>query len=99
MSAGNQAQLRAVVHGRVQGVSFRYYTVQEALRLGITGWVQNRPDGAVEVCAEGSRRQLEDFWAFLRRGSPAASVRQVDIQWQPASGAFTSFTIRYAGKD
>jgi len=42
-----------VVHGQVQGVGFRWWAAREADRLGVTGWVRNRPDGAVEALVEG----------------------------------------------
>jgi len=52
---------RIVVHGRVQGVGFRYHVYQQALRLGIHGWVKNLPDGTVEIDAEGPASRMEPF--------------------------------------
>ncbi|GAB4574097.1 MAG: acylphosphatase [Anaerolineae bacterium] len=92
-------QLHAIVHGRVQGVNFRYYTLQEARKRGLVGWVRNRPDLTVEVRAEGPRDQLEQFLAFLHRGSPSANVTRVQAEWLPASGTFTTFEIRYGSSD
>lgn len=89
------ARLHAVVHGRVQGVNFRYYTTHMAQRLGIAGWVANRWDGTVETIAEGRRKALDDFLSFLHRGPPAAMVRRVDAEWQAASGEFSDFRVRY----
>lgn len=91
--------LHALIHGHVQGVSFRYYTVQEARRLGLTGWVRNRPDHTVEVRAEGPRTQLERLHAFLSQGPPAARVIRVDARWQPATNAFSGFEIRHESVD
>ncbi len=88
-------QLHAVVHGLVQGVSFRFYTMQEAKRLKLTGWVRNRPEGTVEVVAEGSRSALERLVAWLKRGSPAARVTNVDIEWRAAKHESTDFSVRY----
>ena len=90
-----EARLRATVRGRVQGVSFRYYTAREAERLGLTGWVANRWDGAVETVAEGSREALNRFQAFLRRGSPSAFVQQVDERWEEPTGEFERFQVRH----
>jgi acylphosphatase len=90
-----EARLQAVVHGRVQGVNFRYYTVHEAQRLGLTGWVANRWDGTVEAVAEGSREALSKFRAFLHRGSPSAFVQQVDDRWESPTGEFERFRVRY----
>jgi len=90
-----EARLHAIVHGLVQGVNFRYYTVRMAERLGLTGWVANRWDGTVETVAEGSRRALEEFRAFLNRGSPSSSVERVDYWWETPTGEFTRFGVRY----
>ena len=73
------AQLQAVIYGQVQGVSYRAYAVDEAQRLGLTGWVRNRADGTVQATAIGPRTQLETFLAWLRRGSPAAYVIRVEF--------------------
>ena len=89
------ARLHAVVHGRVQGVSFRYYTVGTAQRLGLTGWVANRRDGTVETVAEGPREALDEFLAFLHQGSPSAFVQRVDDKWETLSGEFKHFGARY----
>ena len=89
-----QARLRAVVHGRVQGVNFRYYTGVTAQRLGLSGWVANRWDGTVETVAEGEHAALDEFLAFLRRGSPSAVVERVDAEWQTPAGEFKHFRVR-----
>lgn len=91
--------LHALVHGHVQGVSFRYYTAQEARRLGLAGWVRNRPDRTVEVRAEGPRSQLERLSSFLSQGPPAARVTRVDASWLAATNAFTGFAIRHDSAD
>lgn len=90
-----EARLHAVVHGRVQGVNFRYYTIHTAQRLRLTGWVANRWNGTVETVAEGPRRALDEFLAFLHRGSPSAMVRRVDTERQIPTGEFEDFRVRY----
>ena len=86
-------QLHAYVAGRVQGVSFRYYTAQEAMKLGIVGWVRNLPDGKVEVLAEGGSDTLTQLLAFLHLGSPHARVDSVDVEWREAQNEFRNFSI------
>ena len=88
-------RLRAVVKGRVQGVSFRYYTVLEARQLNIIGWVMNRPDRSVEVVAEGTDEALQQLLEFLHRGSPSSQVDSVDETWEDATGEFSGFGVRY----
>lgn len=87
-------RLEATVHGLVQEVSFRYYTIQTAQRLGLTGWVANRPNGTVFVVAEGDMLALDRLLVFLRQGSPAAQVGRVDIQWGEPTGEFHVFQVR-----
>lgn len=89
------SRVHAIVHGYVQGVNFRYHTVRTARRLGVSGWVANRRDGTVETIAEGSRDDLETFVEFLHEGSPAASVKDVDVEWKTATGEFDGFRVRY----
>jgi acylphosphatase len=86
-------QLQCIVRGRVQGVFFRASTQREARRLGLTGWVQNRPDGSVEVLAEGEEDTLKDLLAFLQRGSTAARVERVETRWRSFSGDHCEFRI------
>ena len=88
-------QLHAIVHGRVQGVSFRYYTKQRADSLGITGWVRNRPNRTVEVVAEGSKADMAEFVKFLKQGPPSARVDNVDLSEGEATGEFKTFEITY----
>jgi acylphosphatase len=88
-------QLRAVVHGRVQGVSFRHYTMMRARDLDLTGWVRNMPDHTVETVAEGEKEKLDIFLDWLHVGPSAAHVTRVDAHWSPATGAFTDFDVRF----
>jgi acylphosphatase len=91
---GQMEQLHAIVHGRVQGVSFRYYTVLKAVDLNLKGWVRNLPDGTVEVLAEGAHEPLGQLLDFLHRGPSGASVESVDVQWGAATGDLVDFIVR-----
>lgn len=88
-------QLHAVVHGRVQGVNFRFYTLDAARRHSVTGWVRNLPDGTVEVTAEGTREQLDGLLKFLHQGPSGARVTGVDVEWRRATGQFKEFRVTY----
>lgn len=65
---------RWIVSGRVQGVSYRYFTRKAAQGLGIEGWVRNLPDGTVEVQLRGGDRQIEALRDHLRKGPPMGRV-------------------------
>lgn len=86
-------QVRAVVRGRVQGVFFRASTQREAKRLGLTGWVKNRNDGAVEMCVEGEEEELKEFVAWAHRGPTASRVERVEVRWRGFAGDFPDFRI------
>lgn len=84
------------VHGRVQGVGFRYSTQHEARRLGLTGYALNMDDGSVEVVACGERRQVEQLLAWLNAGGPrSARVERVLTEPYHSDRAWTHFDIRY----
>ncbi len=97
MNNPEKQRLHAQVHGRVQGVSFRHHTVQQARELSLTGWVSNREDRTVEVVAEGEKAALESFLRWLHRGPSAARVERVEANWSDATGEFVRFQIEYYG--
>jgi len=82
------------VRGRVQGVSFRWYAVQEAERLGVRGWVRNEPDESVAAHLEGDDEAVEAMVAWCRRGPSSAVVRDVAVTAARPTGV-ASFGIRY----
>ncbi|MEN8007953.1 MAG: acylphosphatase [Candidatus Krumholzibacteriota bacterium] len=86
-------RVEITVRGRVQGVAFRWYTQKQALSLGLTGWVRNRPDGSVQMVAEGSRRDLEIFCNWAKRGPDHARVDHQEVFWSEAAGKFDDFLI------
>jgi acylphosphatase len=87
--------LYARVHGIVQGVGFRYSTIVQARRYGLNGYARNMIDGTVEVVAEGTKKDLENLLAWLRRGPSGAVVSRVEHRFMPYSGSFSSFGVQY----
>jgi acylphosphatase len=83
------------VRGRVQGVYYRGFAQEAALRLGLTGFCRNLPDGRVEVIAEGDRDVIETLIEQLRQGPSRARVEDLQIHWKPGGGQFKDFSIRY----
>ena len=87
-------RLDATVHGRVQGVGFRYHVQRRAGSLGLRGWVANGSDGTVRCLAEGSRADLEVLSGILRTGPSGARVDRVVLSWGAATGTLGTFRIR-----
>jgi len=87
-------RIRAIVSGRVQGVSYRAATANEARRLGLVGWVRNLGDGSVELEAEGAREAIETLLAWCHHGPPAARVTSVAVEERTPTGD-REFTIAY----
>ena len=89
------ARLSVTVHGRVQGVSFRYFVRNAARELGLKGYVCNLASGdAVAIRAEGQKPQLDRLLDQLKTGPPGAVVKRVEIDWSDYTGQFTGFSIR-----
>lgn len=84
---------RFLVSGRVQGVSFRASTREQALALGLTGHARNLADGGVEVVASGSEAALRELEAWLRHGPPAARVDEL-VREPIQTGPFAGFAVR-----
>jgi acylphosphatase len=84
-----------IISGRVQGVSFRWFTQRQAQQLGLTGWVRNLWDGRVEAVFEGEAAAVQQAVAWCRHGEPPARVEDVEVRHEPATGEFRSFKVRY----
>lgn len=87
--------VRAVVGGRVQGVGFRYSTVDQANRHGVTGWVRNMPSGQVEVFVQGPDVNVDALLAWLAIGPRLASVTGVEVVTAEPDTRVTTFRMRF----
>jgi len=83
------------VSGRVQGVFFRATTRKEAEKRRVKGWVKNLRDGRVEAVFEGEGEKVEEMIDFCHRGSSAANVEDVEVEWESYKDEFSEFGIRY----
>jgi len=75
-----------LIYGFVQGVGFRYGVERAASSRGVSGWVRNRPDGAVEAVFEGEREDVEALVAFCRQGPRGADVERLDVRTESLEG-------------
>lgn len=87
------AAKRISVTGRVQGVGYRYAARARAYELGVTGWIRNAGDGAVEVFAQGPPRALDPFLAWLSGGPPGAQVEDVEATDVEEDASTVGFAI------
>ena len=93
-SEADGVRLTAWVHGRVQGVGFRWWTRSRALELGLTGYAANRPDGRVQVVAQGPRDACERLLRLLQDGKTPGHVDNVVVDWAPRGEPISGFTER-----
>jgi acylphosphatase len=84
--------VRLLIKGKVQGVFYRASAKEQADALGVTGWVRNTREGAVEVVASGSTEAVDQFVRWCRTGPKSAKVLMVDVQVMPDQ-SFHSFKI------
>lgn len=87
--------VKVIFKGRVQGVGFRWYTVQKARSFNVNGYVKNLSNGDVEVMAEGEKQSVTEFISQLRSGPSFAHVTDVQIEELPYENRFDSFDVSY----
>jgi acylphosphatase len=88
-------QFKAIIHGRVQGVGYRFFAERYAIELGITGYAKNLYNDDVEIVAQGDKSSLESYLAKLQEGPRLSKVTNIDVEWQPVSEHYPSFDIRF----
>ena len=88
-------QAHIFAHGRVQGVSFRYYVHRYATKLGLRGYVCNLPDGRVEILAQGSEADVQKLVNYLRGGPGLSYVTELNIDWEEPLSGLSNFHIRF----
>jgi len=85
---------RVEVMGRVQGVGFRWATMSEGLRLGLTGWVRNTGDGSVEAHIQGDQGAVDTMLAWIREGPPGSVVHRYAVRPAEVDSGLAAFEIR-----
>ncbi len=89
----NTQRVHIWVNGRVQAVGFRAFVHQNAMQIGVTGWVRNVGSDTVEAVAEGSKQQLDQFIDMVKRGPSISRVDDSREEWEKATGEFQSFSM------
>jgi acylphosphatase len=86
-------RVHVLYKGNVQGVGFRFTTINTAKNYNINGWVKNLPAGQVEVVAEGEENELKQFLDSLQQ-KMAGYIQDKDVWWQESKNEFVSFDMR-----
>jgi len=88
------ARAHVIVSGAVQGVGFRFGVRNEAMRLGVSGWVRNRIDGKVEAVFEGEKAAIIKLIEYCYSGPSGSEVADVEFEWEKHKGEFHTFEVR-----
>ena len=86
-------EIYCIVHGKVQNVGYRDFVQRSAKKHSVTGWVQNKEDGTVEICAQGIPDDLKSFVEELNSGSVLAEVESVAVDWRTPEKHFDDFIV------
>jgi acylphosphatase len=84
-------EVYCVVHGNVQGVSFRQFAKEKADSLGVFGYAKNMPDNTVEVVAQGEENNLKIFLESISAGPKNAQVESLNVMWGKIEEGYTQF--------
>ena len=90
-------RIKIIVHGLVQGVGFRFSTRAEAQRLRVKGYVKNKPNGSVEIVAEGSSENVQALVQWAKQGPPSAQVSNIEMleDLEISQSNFAAFDITF----
>lgn len=86
-------RVHLIISGTVQGVGFRSWAKWQAKKLNLSGWVKNRDDESVELVAEGAEGKLNELVKRCQKGPDASYVKNVDVSWLDATGAYDTFEV------
>ncbi len=89
-----QVRVRILIEGRLQGMNFRYYTQQQARRLGLVGFVRNLSDGRIEVEAEGDEGELEKLLAWYQEEPQSSHIKSILFRYDEPTERYSDFSVR-----
>jgi acylphosphatase len=87
-------QAHIFIKGHVQGVGYRSFVKKTAQKAGLTGWVQNLPDGDVDAVLQGEKAVIEETIDTLKRGHFLAQVKEIEVRWEEITTPYTEFIIQ-----
>ena len=83
------------IHGKVQGVGYRFFATRVARRLGLKGFIQNNRDGSVEATVEGEKAAIDEWIEELKEGPRYAEVIRIDQETKEFSGKLPDFDVKF----
>ncbi|HEX7708866.1 MAG TPA: acylphosphatase [Thermoanaerobaculia bacterium] len=83
------------IHGKVQGVGYRFFATRVARRLGLKGWIQNMRDSSVEAMIEGEAAAIDEWIEEIREGPRYAEVTKIDQESKDFSGRLADFDVKF----
>ena len=83
------------IHGKVQGVGYRFFATRVARRLGLKGWIRNLRDGTVDAIVEGEPEAIDEWLEEIREGPRYAEVTKIDQEKKTYLGKFGDFDVRF----
>ena len=83
------------IHGKVQGVGYRFFATRVARRLGLKGSIQNLRDGTVEALVEGDKEKIDEWIEELKEGPRYAEVTQIDQETKDFTGRLGDFDVKF----
>ena len=83
------------IHGKVQGVGYRFFATRVARRLGLKGFIENNRDGTVEATVEGEKSAIDEWLEELKEGPRYAEVTKIDQESKDYSGKLPDFDVKF----
>jgi acylphosphatase len=83
------------IHGKVQGVGYRFFATRVARRLGLKGWIENNRDGTVEASVEGETSAIDEWLEELKEGPRYAEVTKIEQETKDFSGKLPDFDVKF----
>ena len=89
-------ELRLIrIHGKVQGVGYRFFATRVARRLGLKGSIENQRDGTVEAIVEGEKKAIDEWIEELKEGPRYAEVTRIDQETKDFTGRLGDFDVKF----
>jgi len=83
------------IHGKVQGVGYRFFATRVARRLGLKGWIQNNRDSTAEALVEGEKNAIDEWLEELKEGPRYAEVTRIEQETKDFSGKLGDFDVKF----